>query len=209
MKFPRIVGIQHLVEMLCLNLEPATSSGVFVTGPRESGKTTLIEALIRSRAQGRLSSQLGTKPFYIFDVTGFFTSCGREDYVKQFIQALRVVANSNGLLIVASRDEVFTVLGKELGPDGQLEPVRFDIDFNAFFFFYQDSMRPDLAASKLDSQSPYGVKVTVEATGLYNRLPRFIRIMALKWWDLRPEIVKIVSVDELKALPDGFKDTSR
>jgi ABC-type uncharacterized transport system fused permease/ATPase subunit len=64
-KFPRIVGIQHLVESLCLNLEPATSSGVCITGPRECGKTTLVEALIRARAQGRLSSQLGTKPFYI------------------------------------------------------------------------------------------------------------------------------------------------
>src|SRR6201999_658558 len=91
-KFPRIVGIQHLVESLCLNLEPATSSGVCITGPRECGKTTLVEALIRARAQGRLSSQLGTKPFYVFDATGFFIQSKPNERIQQFIRALSVVA---------------------------------------------------------------------------------------------------------------------
>ncbi len=107
--------------------------------------------------------------------------------------------------IIAPRDEVFTVLGKEVTADGKVEPVRFDIDFNLLFFFYADALRPDLAAAKLDSQSPYGVKCTVETTGLYNRLPRFVRLWALKWWDLRPEIVRVVSCEELTSLPPFFE----
>jgi hypothetical protein len=103
--------------------------------------------------------------------------------------------------VIAPRDEIFTVLGKVVDDHGQVQPIRFDIDFNALFFFYSDAIRPDLAAAKLDSQSPYGVKCTVEATGIYNRLPRIIRIWALKWWDVRPEIVRVVSCEELKEIP--------
>jgi hypothetical protein len=106
--------------------------------------------------------------------------------------------------VIAPRDEIYTVLGHVIDKAGQVEPVRFDIDFNALFFFYNDAIRPDLAAAKLDSQSPYGVKCTFEATGIYNRLPRMIRIWALKWWDVRPEIVRIIKVEELKSIPAGF-----
>ena len=106
--------------------------------------------------------------------------------------------------VIAPRDEIYTVLGHVIDQEGHVEPVRFDIDVNVLFFFYNDAIRPDLAAAKLDSQSPYGVKCTIEATGIYNRLPRFIRIWALKWWDVRPEIVRIVKVEELKSIPDRF-----
>ena len=106
--------------------------------------------------------------------------------------------------VVAPRDEIYTVLGHVLDKQGHVEPVRFDIDSNVLFFFYSDAIRPDLAAAKLDSQSPYGVKCTVEATGIYNRLPRFIRLWALKWWDVRPEIVRVVKVEEVKSVPVGF-----
>jgi len=106
--------------------------------------------------------------------------------------------------VIAPRDEIYTVLGHVVDKEGHVEPVRFDIDVNVLFFFYNDAIRPDLAAAKLDSQSPYGVKCTIEATGIYNRLPRIIRIWALKWWDVRPEIVRIVKVEELKSIPTGF-----
>lgn len=112
-KFPRIVGIQHLVESLCLNLEPATSSGVCIIGPRECGKTTLVEALIRARAQGRLSSQLGTKPFYIFDAAGFFLQSKPNDRIQPFIRALNIVAGSNGLLIIDHIDDFVEMAGSD------------------------------------------------------------------------------------------------
>ena len=112
-KFPRIVGIQHLLESLCLNLEPATSSGVCITGPRECGKTTLVEALIRARAQGRLSSQLGTKPFYVFDATGYFLQSKPGDRIQPFIRALNVVAASNGLLIIDHIDDFVEMAGSD------------------------------------------------------------------------------------------------
>ncbi len=113
-KYPRIVGIQQLVDKLCLDLEPATSNGVFITGARESGKTTLIEALVRARAQGRLSSQLGTKPFYVFDATGFFTKArAGEDRLQQFIRALGIVADSNGLLIIDNIDDFVEMAGAD------------------------------------------------------------------------------------------------
>jgi len=106
--------------------------------------------------------------------------------------------------IIAARDEIYTVLGHIVTKEGGVEPVRFDIDSNLLFFFYDDALRPDLAAAKLDSQSPYGLKCSVETTGLYNRLPRSIRVWALKWWDLRPEIVRVLSVEQLHSVPDAF-----
>lgn len=107
---------------------------------------------------------------------------------------------------IAPRDEIYTVLGHTLDPHGTVEPIRFDIDANLWFWFYGDSLRPDLAAAKLTSQSPYGVKCSVEATGFYNRLPRYVRLWALKWWDFRPEIVKIIKVEELKSSPEEFQN---
>lgn len=105
----------------------------------------------------------------------------------------------------APRDEVYTVLGKHKDEENEIEPIRFDIDYNGFFFWSNDAMRPDMAAAKLDSQSPYGIKATVRATGFYTRLPRFLRINAMKWLDLRPEIVVVDKVEELKEMPEIFK----
>lgn len=102
---------------------------------------------------------------------------------------------------IAPRDEIYTVLAHTIDADGTVEPIRFDIDTNLLFWFYSDSLRPDLAAAKLTSRTPYGVKCTLEATGFYNRLPRYIRLWPLKWWDFRPEIVKVVKVEELQASP--------
>jgi hypothetical protein len=106
--------------------------------------------------------------------------------------------------VIAPRDEIFTVLGKQVEPDGRILPIRFDIDSNFYFWFYHDANRPDLAAAKIDSQSPYGMKCTFEATGIYTRLPRYVRFWAVKWLDTRAEIVNVVACEELKELPKVF-----
>jgi hypothetical protein len=106
--------------------------------------------------------------------------------------------------IVAPRDEIYTVLGKEIDPAGEMVPVRFDLDVNWYFFFFRDALRPDLAASKMDSQSPYGVKCDFEATGIYTRLPRYWRLWFVKWIDLRAEIVDVIKCEEVAAMPAAF-----
>lgn len=108
--------------------------------------------------------------------------------------------------VIAPRDEIFTVLGKQVEPDGAIMPIRFDIDANFYFWFYHDANRPDLAAAKIDSQSAYGMKCTFEATGIYTRLPRYIRFWAVKWLDTRAEIVNVVKCEELTALPKAFPE---
>ncbi|MEW9309943.1 hypothetical protein [Labrys neptuniae] len=108
--------------------------------------------------------------------------------------------------VIAPRDEIFTVLGKQIEPDGAIVPIRFDIDSNFYFWFYHDATRPDLAAAKIDSQSPYGMKCTFEATGIYTRLPRYVRFWAVKWLDTRAEIVNVVKCEELTALPKAFSE---
>jgi len=106
--------------------------------------------------------------------------------------------------VIAPRDEIFTVLGKQVEANGEILPIRFDIDSNFYFWFYHDANRPDLAAAKMDSQSPYGMKCTLEATGIYTRLPRYIRIWAVRWLDTRAEIVNVVGCEEQKELPKAF-----
>jgi hypothetical protein len=66
-------------------------------------------------------------------------------------------------------------------------------------------MRPDLAAAKLNSQSPYGVRAKLKVTGFYAMLPRFIRFKVVKWFNLRSEIVDVLDVQELTSLPSFAK----
>jgi len=106
---------------------------------------------------------------------------------------------------VTSRDEIYTVMGRWQQPDGAVDPVRFDIDTNAYFPQYGATMRPDLAAAKLNSQSPYGVKAKLKVTGFYAMLPRFIRFKIVRWFNLRSEIVEVLDVRELTSMPSFAK----
>jgi len=124
-------------------------------------------------------------------------------YVNQ-----QFVHPSNPGRVVAPRDEIFTVLGQHRDEKGRIQPVRFDIDSNAFFFFYSDAMRPDLAASKMVPISPYGAECTVEATGVYTRLPRYARRLAVKWLDIRAEIVRVQKCRQLTEVPKGYEEVS-
>lgn len=107
--------------------------------------------------------------------------------------------------VVAPRDEIYTVLGKEIDAEGDVVTVRFDLDMNWYFFFFRDALRPDLAAAKMDSQSPYGVKCDFEATGFYTRLPRYWRLWFVKWVDLRAEIVDVIGCQEVDKMPAAFE----
>ena len=100
---------------------------------------------------------------------------------------------------ITPRDEIFTIMGRLQHPDGAVEPVRFDIDYNAFFL--TTTARPDLLAARLNSQSPYGVKADVKVTGIYAMLPRYFRVNCLKWLNLRSEIVDVRNVKELTSMP--------
>ena len=99
---------------------------------------------------------------------------------------------------IAARDEIFTIMGR-WRHDGIVEPVRFDIDYNAFFL--TTTARPDLLAARLNSQSPYGIKADIKVTGIYAMLPRYFRIRYLKWLNLRSEIVDVRNVEDLTSLP--------
>jgi hypothetical protein len=121
-----------------------------------------------------------------------------------FVNQQFQVANEPGRH-VTSRDEIYTVMGRWQQPDGTVEPVRFDIDTNAYFPQYGATMRPDLAAAKLNSESPYGVKARLKVTGFYAMLPRFIRFKVVRWFNLRSEIVEVLDVKELTSMPSFAK----
>lgn len=118
-------------------------------------------------------------------------------------QSQNFVRPSGAGQVIAARDEIYTVLGKYIDRHG-VEEVRFDIDYNFYFWFYRDAMRPDLAASRLTSQTQFGQICNLETTGIYARLPRFIRLALVRWMDLRPEIVRVNDCTELQAMPDVF-----
>lgn len=110
--------------------------------------------------------------------------------------------------VVAPRDEVFTVLGQHVDEEGRVIPIRFDVDSNLYFFFYSDSWRPDLAAAEMVPQSPYGAMCTVRATGMYTRLPRYLRYELARWFDVRPEIVDVVECEQLTQVPPEYREVS-
>jgi hypothetical protein len=114
-----------------------------------------------------------------------------------FVNQQFAEANQPGKQI-APRDEIFTIMGR-WPHDGVVEPVRFDIDYNAFFL--TTTARPDLLAARLNSQSPYGVRADVEVTGIYVMLPRYFRSKYLKWFNLRSEIVDVRNVEDLSSMP--------
>jgi hypothetical protein len=152
-----------------------------------------------------------------------------ETYNQLYIPVGGVYANqqfvnaSKAGEVIAPRDEIFTVLGQTREPDGSLEPLRFDLDYNSYFAVpydisaginslvpfvhitlpYGDAARPDLAASKLQPRSPYGALCDVQSTGFYNRLPRYLRYRLVRWWDLRPEIVRVIGCTQLDKPYDG------
>ena len=68
--------------------------------------------------------------------------------------------------MIAPRDEIFTVLGEQVGENGEIVPIGFDIASNFYFWFYRNANRPDLAGAKMDCQTPYGTKCALEATGI-------------------------------------------
>ncbi len=110
--------------------------------------------------------------------------------------------------IVAPRDEIFTVLAQRADANGKVDSIRFDVDSNMYFAYKGDALRPDLAAAKMVPISPFGAMCNVEATGLYTRLPRFARVNAVKWLDMRPEIVHVISCEQLQSVPPQYAQGS-
>jgi ATP-dependent Clp protease ATP-binding subunit ClpA len=103
-RLARIVGFQQPLEKLRMILASAGVNNAHIDGPRGIGKTSLVDALIRLRAQRRVSSRMMSKPFYLMDVSTFF-KLGREDWVKQFDRAMSYVADRRGLIIIDHFDD--------------------------------------------------------------------------------------------------------
>ena len=103
-RLARIVGFQQPLDKLRMILASAGVNNAHIDGPRGIGKTSLVDGLIRLRAQRRMSSRMMSKPFYLMDVSTFF-KLGREDWVKQFDRAMGYVADRKGLLIIDHFDD--------------------------------------------------------------------------------------------------------
>jgi len=49
---------------------------------------------------------------------------------------------------------------------------------------------------------------TVKATGVYTRLPRYLRYELARWFDVRPEIVEVVDCEQLSQVPPEYKEVA-
>jgi ATP-dependent Clp protease ATP-binding subunit ClpA len=103
-KLARIVGFQQPLDKLRMILASAGVNNAHIEGPRGIGKTSLVDGLIRLRAERRMGSRMMSKPFYLMDVSTFF-KLGREDWVKQFDRAMTYVADHRGLVIIDHFDD--------------------------------------------------------------------------------------------------------
>ena len=106
--------------------------------------------------------------------------------------------------MIAPRDEIFTVLGEQVGENGEIVPIGFDIASNFCFWFYCDTNRPDLAGAKTDCHTPTGRSASWRRPAS-RRLPRHIRIWAMKRLDIRAEIVNVFGFEDLKEQPRAFR----
>jgi ATP-dependent Clp protease ATP-binding subunit ClpB len=100
----RIVGFQDSLEKLRMILASARINSARIEGPRGIGKTSLVDALLRLRAQRRMGSRIMAKPAFIMDVSTFF-KLGDGDWVDQFEKAMRYVSEHKGFLVIDHFDD--------------------------------------------------------------------------------------------------------
>ena len=101
----RIVQSNLRLDDLRMILASSGSNSAWITGKKGVGKTTLVDALLRARAQKRLTSQLMGKPFFIFDVNDFFVEGADGEWVDKFRKSLDLVAQRHGLVIINHIDD--------------------------------------------------------------------------------------------------------
>ncbi len=102
MALNRIVATERLDD-LRLVLASSGENSAWVNGPKGIGTTTLVEALLRERAMGRLSNALATTPMFLFDPYAFYAESG--NLVDRFSKVLETITARRGLLIMDHFDD--------------------------------------------------------------------------------------------------------
>ena len=103
-KLSRIVGVERYLSDLRMILSSSGARNAWIKGARGIGKTSIMEALLRLRAEDRLGSKLMSKPAYLIDVSTFF-KFERVEWVKQFEAAMQYAGSHRGLVVIDHFDD--------------------------------------------------------------------------------------------------------
>ena len=107
----RYVGLSVRLTELHTVLASAGVNSMWIRGEPGTGKTTLVDELIRARTEKRLSSAMLGGPFYLFNVSLFLTG-PPSGWVDRFNQCLDHVERNHGLLIIDHIDDLIRAAGE-------------------------------------------------------------------------------------------------
>ena len=107
----RYVGLSVKLTELHTVLASAGVNSMWIRGEPGTGKTTLVDELIRARTEKRLSSAMLGGPFYLFNVSLFLTG-PPSGWVDRFNQCLGHVERTHGLLIIDHIDDLIRAAGE-------------------------------------------------------------------------------------------------
>ena len=107
----RYVGLSVKLTELHTVLASAGVNSMWIRGEPGTGKTALVDELIRARTEKRLSSAMLGGPFYMFNVSLFLTG-PPNSWVDRFNQALSHVERNHGLLIIDHIDNLVRAAGE-------------------------------------------------------------------------------------------------
>jgi ATP-dependent Clp protease ATP-binding subunit ClpB len=107
----RYVGLSVKLTELHTVLASAGVNSMWIRGEPGTGKTALVDELIRARTEKRLSSAMLGGPFYLFNVS-LFLSEPPHGWVERFNQALGHVERNHGLLIIDHIDNLVRAGGE-------------------------------------------------------------------------------------------------
>ena len=106
----RNVGLSVKLAELHTVLASAGVNSMWIRGEPGTGKTALVDELIRARTEKRLSSAMLGGPFYLFNVSLFLTG-PPSGWVDRFNQCLAHVERNHGLLVIDHVDDLVRAAG--------------------------------------------------------------------------------------------------
>jgi ATP-dependent Clp protease ATP-binding subunit ClpA len=107
----RYVGLSVKLTELHTVLASAGVNSMWIRGEPGTGKTALVDELIRARTEKRLSSAMLGGPFYLFNVS-LFLAGPPSGWVDRFNQSLGHVERNHGLLIIDHIDDLVKAAGE-------------------------------------------------------------------------------------------------